>query len=102
MDECNNEVQRLNPHIYNKEDDMHYDISDSESNVNPIESKPVEKDLFKHVAISSRNKEIGSILLDSELKLMLLRHWSLFESLSNSNFVVSKLTLWKEPGKKML
>lgn len=33
---------------------------------------------------------------------MLLRHWSLFESLNNSNYTVSQLKLWKEPGKKDL
>lgn len=33
---------------------------------------------------------------------MLLRHWNLYDSLCNSNYVVSKLCLWKEQGKKEL
>jgi cell division control protein 45 len=33
---------------------------------------------------------------------MLLRHWTLMDSISNSNYVVSKLELWKEPGQMEL
>lgn len=33
---------------------------------------------------------------------MLLRHWTLFDSLCNSNYLVSKLQLWKEHGQKEL
>lgn len=41
-------------------------------------------------------------MLDQELKLMLLRHWTLFDSLCNSNYLVSKMELWKEHGQKEL
>jgi len=37
-----------------------------------------------------------------ELNLMLLRHWTLYDSLCNSNYVVSRLELWKEQGQKEL
>jgi len=37
-----------------------------------------------------------------ELKLMLLRHWTLFDSLCNSTYLVAKLELWKEHGQKEL
>jgi cell division control protein 45 len=40
--------------------------------------------------------------MDQELKLMLLRHWTLYDSLCNSNYIVSKLVLWKEHGQKEL
>jgi cell division control protein 45 len=33
---------------------------------------------------------------------MLLRHWNLYDSLCNSNYLVSKLELWKEHGQKEL
>ena len=33
---------------------------------------------------------------------MLLRHWSLFNSIQNSNYMVSKLNLAKEPGQQDL
>jgi hypothetical protein len=57
-----------------------------------------EKDLFKYVNIKTRNNEVGSIMQEVELKLMLLRHWTLYDSLCNSNYLVAKLELWKEQG----
>ena len=39
-------------------------------------------------------------MIEQELKLMLLRHWSLHESIQHSNYIVSKLELWKEPGQQ--
>ena len=50
----------------------------------------------------TKNQPVGTIMNDTDLKLMLLRHWSLFESLNNSNYIVTKLTTWKEPGQKEL
>jgi cell division control protein 45 len=55
-------------------------------------------DLFSVVKTQTQNKEIGTIMFETELRLMLLRHWNLFESLSNSTYVVSKMKLWREPG----
>lgn len=52
--------------------------------------------------MKSVNKEIGTIMIAQELKLMLLRHWTLFDSISNSNYVVSKLKLWREEGQRDL
>lgn len=37
-----------------------------------------------------------------ELKFMLLRHWTLWSSIQNSNYMVSKLNLSKEPGQQDL
>lgn len=45
---------------------------------------------------------MGSICIEQELKLMLLRHWTLYDSLCNSNYLVSKLILWKEQGQRDL
>jgi len=33
---------------------------------------------------------------------MLLRHWTLFDSIQNSNYMVAKMGLAKEPGQKEL
>lgn len=33
---------------------------------------------------------------------MLLKFWSLKESIENSNYMVSKMVMWQEPGKKKL
>lgn len=97
-DECFNEVQRLNPSFYNKQQDD--EEEDREVVENP--QAAAEQDLFKMVTLNTRNRDIGSIVYEQELKLMLLRHWTLFDSLCNSNYLVSKLQLWKEHGQKEL
>jgi hypothetical protein len=64
------------------------------------EAKYKDSNLFELVVRETSNQEVGTILIESELKLMLLRHWSLYESIYNSNYTVSKLTLWKEQNQK--
>ena len=61
-----------------------------------------QDDLFQQVNLVSQNKEIGHIRAEPELKFMLLRHWTLKDSICNSNYMVSKMTMWQEPGKKLL
>ena len=58
-------------------------------------------DLFQ-LNLKSQSREIGHIAQEMELKFMLLRHWSLFESIQNSPYMVSKLKLAKEPGQQDL
>jgi len=41
-------------------------------------------------------------MIEQELKLMLMRHWTLYDSMCNSNYMVSKMELWKEQGRKKL
>lgn len=59
------------------------------------------KNLFS-LNLQTQNREIGHILTQSELKFMLLRHWTLFDSIQNSNYMVAKMGLAKEPGQKEL
>jgi hypothetical protein len=61
-----------------------------------------QQNLFELVNLQSSNREVGHIRAEPELKLMLLRHWSLLSSIENSNYMVSKLHIWHEPGKKDL
>ena len=46
--------------------------------------------------------ENGRILCQSEYRFMLLRHTSLWDSMFHSNFVASKLQVWRGPGKQRL
>lgn len=59
-----------------------------------------DKDLFKLVGgtLKTKNMEIGMIRVERELKVMLLRHWNLYDSISNSNYMVTKLNIHREPG----
>jgi len=40
--------------------------------------------------------ENGRILCQTEFRFMLLRHWSLLDAMIHSNFVGTKLQVWKE------
>lgn len=46
--------------------------------------------------------ENGRILYQDEYKFMLLRHTSLWDSMLHSNFVASKLRVWKSAGRQKL
>eukprot|EP00347_Sterkiella_histriomuscorum_P008958 403343083 len=103
VQKCNNEVQRLNPQIYNREELLSESIRESQSSRQEGNQLPkvvdLRPDLFKLVSNSNQNQEVGSIVIDSELKLMLLKHWTFWDSLNNSNYLVSQLNLWNQQGK---
>lgn len=40
--------------------------------------------------------EVGTISMQQELRLMLLRHWTLEDSIQNSNYIISNLKLTKD------
>ena len=43
--------------------------------------------------------ENGRIVCQTEFRFMLLRHWSLLDAMVHSNFVGTKLKIWKEKGR---
>jgi len=46
-----------------------------------------------------RQADDQGVRFEDELRLMLLRHWSLEEGLRFSSYVASKLGVWKERGR---
>ncbi|KAG0099842.1 hypothetical protein BGZ93_005601 [Podila epicladia] len=46
--------------------------------------------------------EDGAIRCTDEYRFMMVRHWSLYESMYHSNYVASRLGIWREPGRKRL
>ncbi|KAG0343263.1 hypothetical protein BG004_005429 [Podila humilis] len=46
--------------------------------------------------------EEGAIRCTDEYRFMMVRHWSLYESMYHSNYVASRLGIWREPGRKRL
>jgi cell division control protein 45 len=48
------------------------------------------------------NPERGRIVTSDEYKFFLHRHWSLYESMTYSNYVCAKLAVWKSAGKQKL
>lgn len=68
--------------------------------VQGVEVDYKDKDLFKLVTRTTENLEVGTITVEQDLKLMLLRHWSLQESIHNSNYVIAQLSLARDPGQQ--
>lgn len=46
--------------------------------------------------------EEGLIQCTDEYRFMMVRHWSLYESMYHSGYVASRLGIWREPGRKRL
>lgn len=65
------------------------------------EAQPKSESLF-NLQLSSQNREVGHIRFEPEMRFMLLRHWTLFDSIQNSAYMVSKMALDKEPGQNKL
>ena len=86
----------LRYHISDKKYDSLYGICQSE--VLRIEKKKSRDDdtlkIYKSTA-----KEGKSILIGSDYKLILYRHWNLYESFIYSSYPLGILSTWKEPGK---
>ena len=86
----------LRYHISDKKYDSIYAICQSE--VLRIEKKKTRDDdtlkIYKSTA-----KEGKSILIGSDYKLILYRHWNLYDSFIYSSYPLGILSTWKEPGK---
>ena len=86
----------LRYHISEKKYDKIYEICQSE--VLRIEKKRSRDDdtlkIYKSTA-----KEGKSILIGSDYKLILYRHWNLYDSFIYSSYPLGILSTWKEPGK---
>ena len=86
----------LRYHISDKKYDEIYGICQSE--VLRIEKKKSRDDdtlkIYKSTA-----KEGKSILIGSDYKLILYRHWNLYDSFIYSSYPLGILSTWKEPGK---
>ncbi|KAK3808531.1 MAG: CDC45 family [Benniella sp.] len=52
--------------------------------------------------LSTGASEEGAIQCTEEYRFMMVRHWSLYESMYHSNYVASRLGIWREPGRKRL
>ena len=94
--ECQEEVSRLVPEHANNNFAA---VNEMENGLN---QENEHDDLFRNVVTKNENKEQGHIKSELELNLMLLRHWTLFDSLQNSSYVFTKLELWNEPGQEQL
>ena len=86
----------LRYHISDKKYDKLYAICQNE--ILRIEKKKSKEDdtlkIYKSTA-----KEGKTILIGSDYKLILYRHWNLYDSFIYSTYPLGILSTWKEPGK---
>lgn len=67
-------------------------------NPNVIQKSKAESNSTSTALINSD----GVISYESDLRFVLLRHWSVYNSMLNSDFVVSRLGAWREKGRRQL
>ena len=86
----------LRYHISDKKYDKIYAICQNE--VLRIEKKKSKEDDTLKI-YKSTSKESKTILIGSDYKLILYRHWNLYDSFIYSTYPLGILSTWKEPGK---
>ena len=86
----------LRYHISDKKYDKIYAICQNE--VLRIEKKKSKEDDTLKI-YKSTSKEGKTILIGSDYKLILYRHWNLYDSFIYSTYPLGILSTWKEPGK---
>ncbi|KAI0995687.1 hypothetical protein K3495_g12493 [Podosphaera aphanis] len=82
------EVRRLNPP----------ELADSSTSSNR-NALPENKGF---IPTSARNPTDTSIRLSPEPKLLLIRHWSLYDSMLHSPYISARLHIWSESGRQRL
>lgn len=82
------EVRRLNPP----------ELSDSASSGN--RNAQAEKNGI--IPTTAKSSDDTSIRLSPEPRFLLIRHWSLYDSMLHSPYLASKLHIWNESGRKRL
>lgn len=96
--------------LHNKIERVEYEakisicINEVVSNPSNIYKNPTRiEDDTDNFEIQTEQKPVNSVFIEhKDLRIMLYRHWSLYESLYYSNYIASKLGIWKEPGKHKL
>lgn len=56
----------------------------------------------EEVKVDSQNKKNGTIFVESDMRLMLMRHWNLYDSLYYSDYFATKLDLYSQNGEYSL
>ena len=68
-------------------------------NPNVIQKSKAESNSSSSVTLTNAD---GLISYESDLRFVLLRHWSVYNSMLNSDFIASRLGAWREKGRRQL
>ncbi len=62
-----------------------------------LRANPVQPDIPGEV-----NNRDGLIKPEEEFRFMLMRHWTLFNSMFHSRYIATRLSVWRDKGKRLL
>lgn len=82
-------------------------LRDEVRRLNPVDEGEGAREALRNEAngvipTAARSPTDTSILLSPEPRLLLLRHWSLYESMLHSPYLAPRLHVWNDVGKKRL
>ena len=82
-------------------------MRDEVRRLNPIPTSDIARDRDMGesggvIPTHARSPTDTSIRLSPEPRFLLIRHWSLYESMLHSPYLSTRLHIWSEPGKKRL
>ncbi|CAZ84703.1 unnamed protein product [Tuber melanosporum] len=90
-----------------REDQIRGVLRDEVRRLNPPEAPPpgssnVSGNSSSSLQTTARSPSDTAIRLSPEYRFMLIRHWSLYDSMLHSSFLGTKLHIWSETGRKRL
>lgn len=82
-------------------------LRDEVRRLNPPDDSEIGREAMRNevngvIPTTGRSPTDTSILLSPEPRLLLLRHWSLYESMLHSPYLAPRLHVWNETGRKRL
>nr|KAJ3417733.1 hypothetical protein HK105_000861 [Polyrhizophydium stewartii] len=87
-------------------DELLYDVDDlfgERPRRNPASAAQISvEDLAPISSVGGRSADDRSIHYHEDLKLMLLKHWNIYESMFHSEYVATKLGIWRAKGREYL
>lgn len=101
LGDCQKEYISISNQNFNQENNsLNSNIQNNPQDVpKKFDSKGI---LYSAVDLDTDNINVGSILPQHEFRFMFLRSWTLYKSIFYSNYIVSKLKLWEDSGKREL
>lgn len=79
-------------------------LQDEVRRLNPIPDTELQRSQSVEAIIptTARSPTDNSIRLSPEPRFLMIRHWSLYDSMLHSPYLATRLHVWSEPGKKRL
>jgi cell division control protein 45 len=100
-----NSEARQNPWNLSRGDQIRDVLRDEVRRLNPVPASDIARERDEAGGIiptHARSPTDNSIRLSPEPRFLLIRHWSLYESMLHSPYLSSRLHIWSDAGKRRL